>query len=103
MLDRASQYDLPVIITENGLSDDDQDYRASLLDDTLREVHAKIDAGDDVRGYYYWSWVDNYEWNHGMNAYHFGLYGLDPTTKARIERPIAIHYRAIAENNGFVE
>ena len=41
----------------------------------------------DVRGYFYWSYVDNYEWNHGFDL-RFGLYELDPVTKERVARPV---------------
>lgn len=99
VIDRAATYGKPVIVTENGWSDPDQQARAALMVDTLSVLHGRIEAGADVRGYYPWSWVDNYEWNHGMSAYQFGLYGLDPVTKARVERPIAATYREIARKN----
>ena len=51
-------------------------------------------GGADVRGYFYWSWVDNYEWNHGM-AMQFGLNALDPVTKARAPRDVFTRYQEI--------
>ena len=102
VLDRAAEYQLPVIVTENGWSNpSDEGARADLLAESLRVVQGRIDDGRDIRGYYPWSWVDNYEWNHGMTAFHFGLYGLEPGTKARVERPIAVRYREIAGDRGF--
>ena len=56
-------------------------------------------AGADVRGYMYWSYVDNYEWNHGLDM-RFGLYGLDAVTKDRVERPVTGRYRTIIAQNG---
>jgi beta-glucosidase/6-phospho-beta-glucosidase/beta-galactosidase len=97
---RAAAYGLPVYITENGLSSDDEQARATLLEDSLRALQATA-TEQDLRGFFYWSFVDNYEWNHGMTAYHFGIYGLDPVTKERLPRPIRDRYRAVAEANGF--
>ena len=58
-----------------------------------------MEGGADVRGYLYWSYVDNYEWNHGFDL-RFGLYALDEQTKARSPRPVVERYREIIESNG---
>ena len=97
VVERASEYGLPMYITENG-SPYVADMGRSLLDGHLASLHAVIEDGADVRGYFYWSWVDNYEWNHGMDL-HFGLYGFDAETKKRVERPIVSRYREIASQN----
>ncbi len=94
---KAAAYDLPIVITENGTPHLDQ--ADTLLVDHLVSLHAAIDAGADVRGYHYWSWVDNYEWNHGFDL-RFGLYALDPDTKARTPRPVRDVLRAAARANG---
>ena len=52
-----------------------------------------------MRGYLYWSWVDNYEWNHGFDLC-FGLYALDPDTNERIPRPVITLFRDVAKRNG---
>jgi beta-glucosidase/6-phospho-beta-glucosidase/beta-galactosidase len=86
----ASAYGLPMIITENGTqpTDDSGDtFLRPHLDALLR---AKAD-GYDVGGYFYWSLLDNYEWNHGMGM-RFGMYAVDPATKARTLRPIGETY-----------
>lgn len=55
--------------------------------------------GADVRGYFAWSLMDNYEWNQGMNA-RFGLYATDTATKTRTPREAAQIYRTmIAERD----
>jgi beta-galactosidase len=95
VLAEAASYGVPVQVTENGLSSDRPEVRIASLEENLAAVKAAIDAGQDVRGYYYWSYVDNYEWNHGMDM-RFGLYGLDPVTKDRVETPLMTRYREIA-------
>ena len=58
-----------------------------------------MDAGVDVRGYYWWTLVDNYEWNHGMDL-RFGLYELGDD-KSRTRRPVGDAYAEIADAGGF--
>ncbi len=92
----ASGYGRPIVITENGTPH--VDASDTILVDHLDSLHGAIEAGHDVRGYYAWSWVDNYEWNHGMDL-RFGLYELRPN-KERVPRPVIERYRDIAWGNG---
>ncbi len=89
----ASRYDLPMIITENGtvVTDESTDL---FLRPHLRALLGAVDDGVDVRGYFYWSLMDNYEWNHGMDI-RMGLLEVDPLTKARTPRPMAADYAEI--------
>jgi beta-glucosidase len=93
---------LPVLVTEHGVDFDDtnDDLRAALIEDTLRELAPAIAGGLDVRGYLHWSLVDNFEWFNGYHG-HFGLLGNDRATQRRWIRPSAIRYGAIARANGF--
>ncbi|MFJ9378672.1 GH1 family beta-glucosidase [Streptomyces sp. NPDC101455] len=74
----------PVVITENGCSYDgvdDQD-RITYLDGHLRALHGALEAGVDVRGYFVWSLLDNFEWAEGYER-RFGLVHVDYETLAR--------------------
>ncbi|GAA5203759.1 GH1 family beta-glucosidase [Streptomyces thinghirensis] len=74
----------PVVITENGCSYeglDDQD-RITYLDGHVRALHRALEAGVDVRGYFVWSLLDNFEWAEGY-ARRFGLVHVDFTTRKR--------------------
>lgn len=74
----------PLVITENGCSYegvDDQE-RIAYLDGHLRALHRALDAGVDVRGYFVWSLMDNFEWAEGY-ARRFGLVHIDYATLER--------------------
>lgn len=93
----AAETGLPIYITENGTPFVEQ--APALLTAHLQSLADAMDEGADVRGYLYWSFIDNYEWNHGFDL-RFGLYELDPDTKARTARPVLDRYRGIVERNG---
>ncbi|MFE5815443.1 GH1 family beta-glucosidase [Streptomyces sp. NPDC056479] len=74
----------PVVITENGCSYegvDDQE-RIAYLDGHIRALHRAVEAGVDVRGYFVWSLLDNFEWAEGY-ARRFGLVHVDYETQER--------------------
>ena len=62
-------------------------------------MHGLIGRGFDVRGYYHWTLVDNFEWDSGWDL-RFGLFELDPVTQERTPRPSAELYGSIARANG---
>jgi beta-glucosidase len=64
----------------------------------VRAVHRAIEQGADVRGYFHWSLVDNFEWAEGWST-HFGLLELDRETQERRPRPSAAVYAAICRDN----
>ncbi len=93
--------DLPLYITENGTPNvDDPEVQRRYLVQHLTWVSRAWRDGVDVRGYFYWSFMDNYEWNHGMGM-RFGLYAVDPDDpqKTRTRRPAADDYARIIEEN----
>ncbi|WP_410050338.1 GH1 family beta-glucosidase [Actinomadura sp. HBU206391] len=85
----------PVHITENGCSYDerlDDADRVAFLDAHLRAVREAIDEGVDVRGYYVWSLMDNFEWAEGYHP-RFGLVHIDYATQRRTPRASYAWYR----------
>jgi len=96
----ASRFGLPMFITENGTPNLDDDSGETFLKPHLRALHRALTEGLPVEGYFFWTLVDNYEWNHGMTL-KLGLYALDLQTKARTMRKVAETYSLIAKNRGF--
>jgi beta-glucosidase len=90
----------PVVITENGIADSDDDQRGAYIVAHLRQVERAIRAGVDVRGYMHWSLMDNFEWAEGYRM-RFGLaeVDFDSPTKTRTPRPSAWLYRDLARAN----
>ncbi|HSJ92178.1 MAG TPA: family 1 glycosylhydrolase, partial [Ilumatobacter sp.] len=96
----------PVYITENGCAYDDpvidgrcaDPRRIEYLDLHLRAVRDAIDDGVDVRGYYQWSLMDNFEWALGYDK-RFGLVHVDFETLERTWRDSAYWYRDVIATN----
>ena len=84
-LHTISQLDRPVYVTENGIADDDDDQRAMFIRRYLYAMHRAIHDGLDIRGYFYWTLMDNFEWSEGYRM-KFGLYDVDFTTQERTLR-----------------
>ena len=97
-LDRLSHLGKPIYITENGLPDASDKLRPSFLLSHLAQVQRAISEGADVRGYYYWSFTDNFEWAEGW-ALRFGLVALDHRTQIRTPRPSARLFSRIISAN----
>ncbi len=88
---------VPIIITENGIPDAKDDRRERWIIGYTDALKKAIEDGYDVRGYYYWSLLDNYEWNMGHDK-KFGLYAVDtasadPAAKTRRLRDGAKAFR----------
>ncbi len=88
----------PVYITENGLATRDDERRQRYLTDLLSNVHLAIQDGVDVRGYFHWSNMDNFEWERGYQM-HFGLIAVDRNTLERTIKPSGRLYARIAKAN----
>lgn len=98
VLTRAARYRKPIIITENGIADGHDRWRAQYIRDYLAQVHRAIRDGVDVRGYLHWSLLDNFEWREGFSQ-RFGLIAVDYSTLARTVRPSARAYAEICAAN----
>lgn len=99
MLRFVKNYRLPIFITENGIADQKDEYRPDYLISHLKEVAREIKAGADVRGYFHWSLLDNFEWIKGFKP-RFGLMGVDYETLERYPRPSYFLYRQLIEAHG---
>jgi len=96
------RYQIPIYVTENGMADADDTIRPGCILTHLAAVQRALSAGADVRGYYHWTPVDNYEWTEGWTT-RFGLTGLDPRTQQRTMRPSARLFAKIAAANAITE
>jgi len=98
VLNDLRQYRKPIYVTENGLADKDDKKRSVFIKEHLFWIHKAISEGVDVRGYFYWSLLDNFEWEKGFWP-RFGLVEVDHKTMKRIVRPSARQYAEICRNN----
>ena len=98
MLKLTGSYGKPVYVTENGLADAGDDQRARYLLGHLRRLRAAMRSGEaNVKGYFAWSLVDNFEWAAGYYP-RFGFFGYDHRTLQRRERPSARVFKRIARS-----
>jgi beta-glucosidase len=96
VLQEAAAYGLPIYVTENGLADREDRIRSSYLLSHLQALAKVAKHGLDLRGYYYWSLLDNFEWVEGFGP-RFGLYHVDYQTFVRSPRPAAHLYKRIVQ------
>ena len=95
-LDRYwKRYQKPIIITENGVCDESDSLRQQAIVEYAKIIAQALEDGIDIRGYYWWSTWDNFEWHLGPSK-KFGLYACDHDTKHRVARPSAEIYAALA-------
>ena len=96
----VSNYNLPIIITENGIADEKDTLRPTYIVTHIAVLERLIEEKKvDVRGYLHWALTDNYEWSHGFKM-KFGLFHVDLNSKKRTKRPSAdVLKRIIMEND----
>lgn len=92
------KYKKPIYIMENGIADETDSKRKNFIKEHLKWLHQTIEDGADVRGYFYWSLLDNYEWEDGF-AKRFGLCEVDYKTMQRSPRPSYYYYQEIIKEN----
>ena len=102
------RYHLPLYITENGMSCHDDvsldgrvhdPNRQNFLDLYISALQRANDDGADVRGYFLWTFLDNFEWDKGYTE-RFGIVYVDFKTQKRIVKDTAFWYQKIIESNG---
>jgi beta-glucosidase len=101
---------LPLIVTENGAAYDDRvedglvrdTQRIAYLDRHLHALHRALEAGVDVRGYFVWSLLDNFEWAEGYTK-RFGLVYVDYGTLERTPKTSARWYARLIARNALSE
>lgn len=100
VLDGIGRFNLPIMITENGLADAGETMRARFLVEHLYELQRAIEDGIDIQGYYHWSLLDNFEWGSGYCP-RFGLFHVDfdSPAKTRTMGEGAVIYKAIIDAN----
>jgi len=93
-----AKYHKPLFVSESGLADEKDAYRANYIVRQVQATWRAIERGADVRGHMYWSLLDNYEWALGFEK-RFGLVEINYETLARTVRPSAHVYKKICEEN----
>jgi beta-glucosidase len=100
----------PVYVTENGAALADAEPVGDLVEDPIRVAYLRdhllavrraIDGGADIRGYYAWSLLDNFEWSQGFSK-RFGLIRVDYATQKRTAKASARYYTRVIRSNGAV-
>ena len=93
------QFNVPMLVTENGVEDAEDRLRPRYLAEHLMQMWRAVNFNWPVKGYFHWSLVDNFEWERGWTQ-RFGLWGLDVATQARIRRKSVDLYAEICRENG---
>ena len=94
-----SNLNKPIIITENGIADNKDDRRKLFIERYLYALYKAIMDGYDIRGYFYWTLMDNFEWAEGYMM-KFGLYEVDFTTQKRELRKGSLAFSKIVKQPG---
>jgi beta-glucosidase len=95
----ARQFNIPIIVTENGVEDSEDRLRPRYLVEHLHQLWRAVNFNYPVKGYFHWTLVDNFEWERGWTQ-RFGLWELDVDTGVRRKRDSADLYAEICKENG---
>jgi beta-glucosidase len=91
----------PVVVTENGIATADDADRIAFLSEAIESAHRCLAEGIDLRGYFVWSLLDNFEWHLGYGP-QFGMVSVAPGTFERRPKPSAYWFGQVARANGLV-
>jgi len=97
VLEDLKRYSKPIYITENGIADANDEKRAQFIREHLMWMRRAMANNADVRGYFYWSLTDNFEWDKGFGP-RFGLIEIDYSNMERTVRKSAHVYRDIIKS-----
>ncbi len=97
-----NKYKLPIYITENGISDKNDNKRPEYISNHLAYIAKAINEGIQVERYYHWTLMDNFEWLEGESA-NFGLYKCNFDTQERTPRHSAELYAMICKEKELTE
>lgn len=98
LIKKIAAFGKPIYITENGLADANDTKRADFIKSHIAAIQRAMNEDIDVRGYFYWSLLDNFEWDSGFWP-RFGLVEIDYKTLERKIRPSAWKYEKIIEKS----
>ena len=87
----------PIYITENGIATEDDGQRIRYLDAHIASIRTCMERRLPIFGYFYWSLIDNYEWDKGFTK-RFGLLAFHPETYERIPKPSLAHYGHLVQS-----
>lgn len=93
---------IPVYITENGIATNDDNERKKFIYQHLKSVLNSLEKGVDIRGYFYWSLIDNFEWNLGYKP-KFGLASIEADTFDRIPKKSGFYLGKIAKSKKLIK
>jgi len=85
------KFKLPIIVTENGVADQHDQYRQWWLAETIMAMQRALNKGVKLEGYLHWSLIDNFEWAYGFWP-RFGLIKVNHQTMERTARPSAVWF-----------
>ena len=94
----AQKVNCPLIVTENGIGTDNDEQRIKFMTTALEGLQRCIDDGLDIRGYYLWSFLDNFEWLFGYKP-KFGLVEVDRDSLERKPKNSLKYYKEIIKNS----
>ncbi|MDD3402252.1 MAG: GH1 family beta-glucosidase [Hespellia sp.] len=110
ILKQDYELDIPIYVTENGTPSYNEDPEADgcvhdaerirYMEGFLYWIHKAIEEGHDVRGYYVWSLLDNWEWNSGFES-RYGLTHVDFETQKRVIKDSGKWYAQVCKEKGF--
>jgi beta-glucosidase len=99
-LEKASQFQLPIYITETGIADEHDKVRPEFIIHLIRSVIKQVSLGQDIQRIYFWTFKDNYEWNEGHEK-KFGFFTQEdrPRTSAYLLTWVIQNFKAISEKH----